>query len=127
MRTFKECILEKLKVSSNNYSTPTYQEYYDLLDKYCKVNNEKFLDLGRMYDFNDSILPKYKNDKSKVIFTIRLGYPGDREIIIKTYDFKLSQSDYFTIYVNDYVNKEVDFMEDEYIEATVKYMKEHIK
>ena len=38
-----------------------------------------------------------------------------------------SQSDYFTIYVNDYVNKEVDFMEDEYIEATVKYMKEHIK
>ena len=127
MRTLKECILEKLKVSSNNYSTTTYQEYYDLLDKYCKTNNEKFLDLGRMYDFNDSALPKYKNDKSKVIFTIRLGYPGDREIIIKTYDFKLSQSDYFTIYVNDYVNKEVDFMEDEYIEATVKYMKEHIK
>ena len=33
MRTFKEYILEKLKVSSNNYSTPTYQEYYDLLDE----------------------------------------------------------------------------------------------
>ena len=118
---------EKLKVSSDNYTTITYQEYYDLLDEYCKTNNEKFLDLGRMYDFNDSALPTYKNDKNKVIFTIRLGYPGDREIIIKTYDFKLSQSDYFTIYVNDYANNEVDFMEDEYVEATVEYMKEHIK
>ena len=28
---------EKLKVSSTNYSTPTYREYYDLLEKYCNV------------------------------------------------------------------------------------------
>ena len=39
MRTLKECILEKLKVSSNNYVNITYQEYYDLLDEYCKTNN----------------------------------------------------------------------------------------
>ena len=127
MRTLKECILEKLKVSSNNYVNITYQEYYDLLDEYCKTNNEKFLDLGRMYDFNDSALPKYKNDKSKVIFTLTPLHSSSPILRLRMYNFNLQKSFSDNIYINDYVNKEVDFMEDEYIEATVKYMKEHIK
>ena len=127
MRTLKECILEKLKVSSNNYVNITYQEYYDLLDEYCKTNNEKFLDLGRMYDFNDSALPKYKNDKNKVIFTLTPLHSSSPILRLRMYNFNLQKSFSDNIYINDYVNKEVDFMEDEYIEATVKYMKEHIK
>ena len=63
MITFKEHILEKLKVTSKNFTHPTYQEYYDLLDRYCKTNNEKFLDLDIVFDFDDDLLPKYEFNK----------------------------------------------------------------
>lgn len=129
MRTLKEHILEKLKVTSKfgNYIKPTYQEYYDLLDRYCKTNNEKFLDLNRVYDYDDDLLPKCEYNKKRVIVTLRPAYPHDPEIIIKAYDFTLEKSFFYSAYVADTPDKEVDFMEDEFVEATVKYMKEHIK
>ena len=128
MRTFKEHILEKLKVTSkfNDYTKPTYQEYYDLLDRYCKVNGEEFLDLNRVFDFDDDLLPICEYNK-KPIITLRPAYPHDPEIKIKTHDFSLQRSFYNSVYVSDTPNEEVDFMEDEAIEKTVKYMEEHIK
>ena len=127
MRTFKEHILEKLKVTSKKFITPTYKEFYDLLDAYCKTNNEKFLDLNRVFNFDDNLLPKCEYNKKRVIFTLRPAYPNDPEIIIKVHDFAFNKSFYYSAYVADTPDEEVDFMEDEYVEATVKYMKEHIK
>ena len=127
MRTFKEHILEKLKVTSKNFTHPTYQEYYDLLDRYCKTNNEKFLDLNRVFNFDDNLLPKCEYNKKRVIFTLRPAYPNDPEIIIKVHDFALNKSFYYSAYVADTPDEEVDFMEDKYVEATVKYMEENIK
>ena len=127
MRTFKEHILEKLKVTSKKFITPTYKEFYDLLDAYCKSNNEKFLDLNRVFNFDDNLLPKCEYNKKRVIFTLRPAYPNDPEIIIKVHDFAFNKSFYYSAYVADTPDEEVDFMEDEYVEATVKYMKEHIK
>ena len=129
MKTFKEHILEKLKVTAKDgeYTLPTFREYYDLLDKYCKTNNEKFLDLDRVFNFDDDLLPKCEYNKKRVILTLRPAYPNDPEIIIKVYDFALDNSFFYSAYVADTPDKEVDFMEDEYVEATVKYMKEHIK
>ena len=128
MRTFKECILEKLKVTKfSGLPVPTYQEYYDLLDEYCKTNNEKFLDLNRVFNFDDNLLSKCEYNKKRVIVTLRPAYPSDPEIIIKTYDFAFNNSFFYSEYVADRPDENVDFMEDEYIEKTVKYMKEHIK
>ena len=129
MKTFKEHILEKLKVTAKDgeYTLPTFREYYDLLDKYCKTNNEKFLDLNRVFNFDDNLLPKCEYNKKRVILTLRPAYPNDPEIIIKVYDFALDNSFYYSVYVADTPDEEVDFMEDEDIEKTVKYMKEHIK
>ena len=128
MRTFKECILEKLKVTKfSGLPVPTYQEYYDLLDEYCKTNNEKFLDLNRVFNFDDNLLPKCEYNKKRVIVTLRPAYPNDPEIKIKVYDFALNNSFFYSAYVADTPDEEVDFMEDEFVEATVKYMKEHIK
>ena len=127
MKTFKEHILEKLKVTSKNFINPTYKEYFDLLDEYCKTAPEHMLDLGEIYNFDDNLLPKYKRDKSKTIFTIRTLYSNDFAIRLKAYDFTLRKSFSYNIFLNTVKDKEVDFMEDEYIEATVKYMKEHIK
>ena len=134
MKTFKDHILEKLKVTSNNseyeneYEKPTYQEYYDLLAKYCKSVPELFLDLGKIYNFDDDLLPKLKNDANKTIFTIRALYSTTPGIRIKTYDSKFQKSVSFHLYITEEIkNEKVDFMEDEYVEATVEYMKEDIK
>ena len=127
MKTFREHILEKLKVTSKNFINPSYKEYFDLLDEYCKTAPEHMLDLGEIYNFDDNLLPKYKRDKSKTIFTIRTIHLNDFAIRLKVYDFTLQKSFSYIIFLNTVKDKEVDFMEDEYIEATVKYMKEHIK
>ena len=127
MRTIKECILERLKVTSkvDDYKPPTLREYYDLLDEYCKTNNEKLLDLTKVFD--NGPLPRCEYSKKRVIFTIRPAYPSDPEIIIKVQDFALNNSFFYSVYVADTPDAEIDFMKDEYVEATVKYMKEHIK
>ena len=127
MRTLKEHILEKLKVTSKKNITPTYKEFYDLLDAYCKTNNEKFLDLNRVFNFDDNLLPKYEYNKKRVIATLRPLFPSDPEIVIKTRDLDLEKSFFYSAYVSDTPNEEVDFMSDDAIEKTVKYMEENIK
>ena len=126
MRTFKEHILEKLKVTTKNFITPTYKELYDLLDAYCKSNNEKFLDLYIVFNFDDDLLPKYEYNKKRVISTLRPVYPN-KDIKIKTYDLDLEKPVFYTAYDAGTMDEEVDFMEDEDIEQIVKYMREHIK
>ena len=118
---------EKLKVSSDNYEIITYQKYYDLLEKYCAATGKKYLDLFVMYNFTKNLLPNFENDKNKIIGTITSISTTDKEILINFYDSKLTRSYTHTINIRDFKNKEVDFMEDKYVEATVEYMKEHIK
>ena len=127
MRTLKEHILEKLRVTSKKFITPTYKEFYDLLDAYCKSNNKKFLDLDIVFDFDDDLLPKYEYNKKRVIATLRPLFPSDPEIVIKTRDLDLEKSFFYSAYVSDTPNEEVDFMPDDAIEKTVKYMEENIK
>ena len=126
MRTFKDHILEKLKVSSNNYVNITYKEFFDLLDEYSLRSGEALLDLNETIDF-DEPLPKYKKDESKQIYGIMRLRVSNPIIRLRTYNFTLQKSFSDNIYINDVANKEVDFMEDEYIEKAVKYMEEYIK
>ena len=129
MKTFKEHILEKLKVTSKfgNYLKPTYQEYYDLLYRYCKTNNEKFLDLNRVYDYDDNLFPPLEAAKYMIIITIRPTAQNDPKIILKTYDCMAQNTSYVTINVTAEADNEVSFMADDAIEKTVKYMEENIK
>ena len=128
MKPFKEHILEKLKVTKfSGIGIPTYQEYYDLLDKYCKTASDNFLDLGVINNFDNDLLPKYEKDKSKTIFIVRTLHSTPIAIRLTTYDYTVNKSFSYDISINDIKDKEVDFMPDEYIEKTVKYMEEHIK
>ena len=126
MKTFKEHILEKLKVSSKNYITITYKEFYDLLNEYGKVSGEVLLDVNYIIDNNES-LPTYTNEKSQHIYTITPINSYSPILRLRMYDFVLRQSSSVTIYINDVKDEEVAFMEEEYIERAVKYMKETIK
>lgn len=127
MKTFKEHILEKLKVTKFSGTRITYQEYYDLLDKYCNTASDKLLDLGVINNFDNDLLPKYEKDKSKTIFIVRTLHSTPIAIRLTTYDYTLNKSFSYDISINDIKDKEVDFMPDEYVEKTVKYMEEHIK
>ena len=129
MRTFKEHILEKLKVTSKfvNYAKLTYQEYYDLLYRYCETNNEKFLDLNRVYDYDDNLFPSLEAAKYMIIITIRPTSKNDPKIILKTYDSMVQHISYVSINVTAEADNEVSFMSDDAIEKTVKYMEENIK
>ena len=128
MKTFKEHILEKLKVTKFNGSEiPTYQEYYDLLIEYSKTVSEHFLNVGELYGFDRDLLPKYEKDKSKSIYLIIPLHSLSSSIIrFRMFDYTSNIAFYFDISINHIKDKEVDFMADEYIEKTVKYMKEHI-
>ena len=126
MRTFKDHILEKLKVSSKNYVNITYKEFFDLLDEYSERSGEALLELNEIIDFDES-LPTYTNDKSQHIYTITPINSSSPILRLRMYDFKLQKSFSDNIYINDVADKEVDFMDEEYIEKAVKYMKEHIK
>ena len=129
MRTLKEHILEKLKVTSKvgNYLKLTYQEYYDLLYRYCKSNNEKFLDLNRVYDYDDNQFPSLEVAKYMIIITIRPTSQNDPKIILKTYDSMVQHTSYVNINITAEADNEVSFMADDAIEKTVKYMEENIK
>ena len=127
MRTFKEHILEKLKVTKfNRYIIPTYKEFYDLLDKYGKTSGELLLDVHETID-DDESLPTYKNDESKYIYTLTPLNSSSPILRLRMYDFELKHSSSHSIFINDVKDEKVDFMEDEYIEKAIKYMKEHIK
>ena len=127
MKTIKEHILEKLKVTKNSGSgIPTYQEYYDLLDEYCKTFHRSTLDLSHVVGFNEP-LPRYKGIERKSIGTIKPIYSSYPEIRVIVYDSSAHNSFTYIINVTTVADKDVDFMTDEYIEKTVNYMKEHIK
>lgn len=129
MKTFKEHILEKLKVTKfSGYGIPTYQEYFKLLDMYCASTKKGFLDLVKMHVFDNDLLPKYENDESKYICRIIPIYSNNIRIIrLNTYDFTLEKTFSYDIHINSIKDKEVDFMSSEAVENTVKYMQEAIK
>ena len=118
---------EKLKVTKfTGVEIPTYKEFYDLLDKYLKTSGEVLLDLQETIDFDES-LPKNKKDESKHLYTIVILHLNNPVIRLRMYDFALKKSFSDIININDVADKEVDFMDEEYIEKAVTYMKKRIK
>ena len=127
MKTFKEHILEKLKVTkSSRFVIPTYKEFFDLLDEYGKKSGELLLDLNEIIDADD-LLPIYANDENKHIYTLTPLHSYSPILRLRMYDFTLKKSSSQSIYINHVKDEEVDFMKDEYIEKAVKYMKDYIK
>lgn len=127
MKTFKEHILEKLKVTkSSGFVIPTYKEFFDLLDEYVKKSGKGLLGLNEIIDVDDP-LPIYSNDENKQIYILTPLHSYSPILRLGMYDFTLKRSSVQSIYINDVKDKEVDFMQDEYIEKAVKYMKDYIK
>ena len=70
MRTFKEHILEKLKVSAAETPMMTNKEFFELLREYTKVTNYVAFLPTKLCDDIDE-LPKFSDDQKKYISIIQ--------------------------------------------------------
>ena len=126
MKTFKQYILEKLKVSTKDTVTMTNEEFFELLKQYCKINNKRFLDLN-LLSIAD-LLPRHKQNKNRIIFTLRPSANiNNPEIIIQTRDFETFTQDYcYYVSIKNEGDKTVNFMDDAWIEKIIKFILDEI-
>ena len=131
MKTFKQHIYEKLKVSTSSLSIITYQQFSDMLDKYCEEMNTIGLTPGRINsDYTTEKLPLFLLDKGYITL-IRPYYDlaHDCNQIIVTYtESENSAKKYWSVNLDKNVlERQVDFTTDELVEKLCKYMKDLVK
>jgi len=121
METIKRYILEKLKVSANNLTIITYQEFYDLVKKYLKCTSSTYFHFSLI---DDKTYPTYlhEGDKFKVIC---INITDDNELII--HFTGPGPVDHATLQLDEIKNEPVDFIPAEYVEQVVEYMKKYTK
>ena len=128
MRTLKEHILEKLKVSSAETPMMTNREFFELLKEYTTViKNTSFLP-AKLCD-TVAEMPKYYNDKTKHISIIR-PYTKKHNNTIglflrDTHDYK--NVDYYEVNIDQDGDDMVNFTDNDWLNKIIKYMEETIK
>ena len=127
MRTLKEHILEKLKVSASQAVTMTNREFFELLKEYTNVTNYVAFLPAKLYDTVDDT-PKYYKDETKSI-TIIQPYTGRQNkiglFLRDVNDYK--NVDYCEVNIDQDGDDIVDFTDNDWLNAIIKYMQETIK
>ena len=128
MRTLKEHILEKLKVSSAETPMMTNREFFELLKEYTTViKNTSFLP-AKLCD-TVAEMPKYYNDKTKHISIIRPYTQKHKNTIglflRDTHDYK--NVDYYEVNIDQDGDDIVNFTDNDWLNKIIKYMEETIK
>ena len=128
MRTLKEHILERLKVSASQAVTMTYREFFELLKEYTKVTGYVAFIPSRLCDDVDE-MPKYYNDETKYITTIQ-PYTTTAHLEIGLFlrdinDHKVAG--YRGVNIAQNGDDIVDFTDDLWLNKIIKYMQEAIK
>jgi len=131
MKTFKQHIYEKLKVSTSSLSIITYQQFSDMLDKYCEEMNTIGLTPGRINsDYTTEKLPLFLLDKGYITL-IRpyydLGHDCN-QLIITYIEKNNSEKKFWTLTLDKNVlERQANFTTDEWIEKLYKYMEDLVK
>ena len=127
MRTLKEHILEKLKVSASQTVTMTNREFFELLKEYTNVTDYVAFLPAKLYDTVDG-MPKYYKDETKCI-TIIQPYTGRQNkiglFLRDVNDYK--NVDYGEINIDQDGDNIVDFTDNDWLNEIIKYMQETIK
>lgn len=131
MKKLTNYITEKLKVSKSFLSSITYQQFADMLEKYCEKMNTIGLAPGRINsDYATEKLPLFLLDKGYITL-IRPYYDlaHDCNQIIVTYtESENSAKKYWSLTLDKNVlERQVDFTDDEWVEKLYKYMEGLVK
>ena len=128
MRTLKEHILEKLKVSASQTVTMTNREFFELLKEYTNVTDYVAFLPAKLYDTVDG-MPKYYKDETKCISLIQPFTTKSKNTIglflRDINDYK--NVDYDEINIDQDGDDIVDFTDNDWLNEIIKYMQGTIK
>ena len=127
MRTLKERILEKLKVSASQTVTMTNREFFELLKEYTHVTDYVAFLPAKLCDIVDE-MPKYYKDETKCINIIQ-PYTGRQNkislLLRDVNDYK--NVDFYEINIDQDGDDIVNFTDDYWLNKIIKYMQDTIK
>ena len=128
MRTLKEHILEKLKVSASKTVTMTNREFFKLLKEYTNVTGYVAFLPAKLYDTVDDT-PKYYKDETKSITIIQPFTTKHKNTIgLFLRDIHdLENVDYCEVNIDQDGDDIVNFTDDYWLNEIIKYMQEAIK
>ena len=128
MRTLKEHILEKLKVSASQAVTMTNREFFKLLKEYTNVTGYVAFLPAKLYDTVDDT-PKYYKDETKSITIIQPFTTKHKNTIglflRDIHDYK--NVEFYEVNVDQDGDDIVNFTDDTWLNEIIKYMQDTIK
>ena len=131
MRTLREHILEKLKVSTKETVTMTNREFFELLREYTDIINTVHLMTGKLFGYDPDDMPKYSKDKTRYIEAIQPYRGGHNQIILELKDiYEGKHKKYVEVNVEQDGDDIVDFTDDDSLIKIIehlKHMQESIK
>lgn len=131
MKTFKQHIYEKLKVSKSSLSIITYQQFADMLDKYCEELDLVGLAPGRINsNYTLEQLPPFLLDVGYITL-IRQHYDlahDCNQLVFAYLEKNNSEKKYWFLALDENVlERQADFTSDEWVEKLYKYMEDLVK
>lgn len=124
MRTLREHILEKLKVSTKETPMMTNREFFELLREYTNIINTVHLMTGKLFGYDQDDMPKYSKDKTRYIESIHPYIGGHDQIILELKDIYEGRSKgYVEVNVEKDGDNIVDFTDDDSLTKIIEHMK----
>lgn len=124
MRTLREHILERLKVSTAETVTMTNREFFELLREYTDIINTVHLMTGKLFGYDPDDMPKYSKDKTRYIESIHPYIGGHDQIILELKDIYEGRSKgYVEVNVEKDGDDIVDFTDDDSLTKIIEHMK----
>lgn len=127
MRTLKEHILEKLKVSAKDTVSMTNREFFDLLKEYTEAENIYGLVLSKVYNSQDNEMPLYSGNITRYINIIKPYIGGHNQIILELRDvYEGQHKGYIEVNVDRDGDQIVSFTSEDWLLSMIKYMQDVI-
>lgn len=127
MRTLKEHILEKLKVSAKDDVVMTNEDFFNLLLEYTNTANIYALITSKAYNKGNSNMPLYSEDITRYISTIKPYIGGHKQIVIELRDvYEAKCRGYIEIDIEKDGDQIVSFTSEDWLLSMIKYMQDII-
>lgn len=127
MRTLKEHILEKLKVSAKDTLIMTNREFFNLLKEYTEAENIYGLVLSKVYNNQDNEMPLYSGNITRYINIIKPYIGGHNQIILELRDvYEGQHKGYVEVNIDRDGDQIVSFTSEDWLLSMIKYMQDVI-
>ena len=127
MKTFKEHILEKLKVSPSRTIILTNREFFKLLKEYTNDTHTVSLMIDDVFGYDVDDLPKYYANETRYIASIQPYTGWHDQILLELKDiYEGKRIGYVEVNVKQNGDDIVNFTDVDSLTKIIKYMKDYI-